>query len=104
RSVARMAGSYGGSYGFGRRRGGLLRAEEPEEEGDESADEQHGGDRHVELEAGLVDDDVARQAADRQLAQPWPQEPGQQDGEADDDQGSLHGRWRRCGERLPGVV
>ena len=48
--------------------------EQPEYRADQEADDQHGDERDVDLEAGAVDQDIARKPADRQAGQPGPEQ------------------------------
>lgn len=69
---------------------GLL-PEQPEDQGQHEAHQDHGRDRQVEGETFPSDDDVAGQAAERQAAEPGPQQADDDDRQADDDERLLHG-------------
>lgn len=74
----------------GCRRSTDLPAKEPIKQGGDQAQKDRGGHGKVEAEATPLDHDVPRQAAKRQLAEPRPQEPHEQEREAGDDQELLH--------------
>jgi len=67
-----------------------LPAKEPVEQAGNQAQKNRGGHGKVEAEAAPLDHDVARQAANWQLAEPRPQESHDQEREAGDDQEFLH--------------
>ena len=65
--------------------------QEPDDEAQDHADDDHGRERREELEAGFVDDQVAGEASEAELRDPRPEQANQSDQQADGDEGALHG-------------
>ena len=51
-------------------------SENPDNKRNQGADKQHRCYREEKFEAGFIDNDITRQMAERQLAQPRPEQPG----------------------------
>ena len=64
----------------------------PERKAQEHADDEAGDDRKIEAAAIALDDDVAGQAAKRQLRQPWPRDANDDEANASGDEKALHGQ------------
>src|SRR5437762_3061909 len=68
----------------------LLLAKEPKEKRENHADDETGDNRKIDLHAWPVDRDVARQAAEPELPQPWPEDANGDQSRTNDDQRSTY--------------
>lgn len=64
--------------------------EEPEEQAQQNTDKNGGGDRKINTEAVPVNDKIPRQAAQRQLGEPRPEQAGSNEQDTRDDEDSGH--------------
>ena len=71
-------------------RASILASEYPREQRDHGAEEQHRRNRGEELEVGSVDDDVTRQVKERQTLEPGPDEAGDDQRGAENDEQAVH--------------
>src|SRR5574340_831283 len=74
----------------GTTRRGPLAAQPPDDQADHERDENARGQRKIKREPFAPDEDVTRQAAKTQFAQPGPQQADRHEDQADDDQRFLH--------------
>src|SRR5512137_994692 len=68
-----------------------LLAEQPDEHADHDRHHDRGGERKEEGEVLALDREITGQPAEGQPGEPWPREARDEQRQADDDQGTLHG-------------